>query len=334
VGGNVVRWFGLLLVTLMAVGMATAQQPSPAILQPPIPSSGEHHGPEQTKTADQQDKEPADQHITESVPVVVKVLNTPNTPAETDNDSYKKLEKPAPNWWGPDWSIVWATLILAGVGTGQLVMFFVQLRYMRQGVNDAKTAAEAAKDAANATRILAAAANLSAKAAIALELPLLRAFPSNPIILSEAFSVADHYAGQINMHGPMTQYAGINEIFLRNDGRTHAIPVNLGAGWSVVDQLPEEPSYTTTRAAWAQSIAKENETVGTALAVAVRMTDEQLLNIHNGTCHFWLYLSVEYLDFMDRMHEARFCWRWERRGVNMHQWIPHNDVPAAYTLKN
>jgi hypothetical protein len=55
------------------------------------------------------------------------------------------------------------TFGLAVIGIGQAILFYVQLRYMRKGMADSTTAAKAA--------------DLNARAAVALELPIIRMIP-------------------------------------------------------------------------------------------------------------------------------------------------------------
>lgn len=84
------------------------------------------------------------------MPPVVKMINTPEGAENPEKADANTFAKPPPDRWGPEWSTVWATLVLGVVGLFQLGMFLRQLRYVRVGMNDAKTAAEAAIDAAKA----------------------------------------------------------------------------------------------------------------------------------------------------------------------------------------
>ena len=149
--------FVILLVGLLGglldrnpVPLKRPEQNHLSLLQPPTPSNGEQRASEQAKGDDREKPATDNQRGTEPTPFIVKILNAPNGASETQNQQPGSLKKTAPDWWGPEWSIVWATLILALIALTQLLMFLAQLRYMRVGMNDAKTASEAAKLAATA----------------------------------------------------------------------------------------------------------------------------------------------------------------------------------------
>jgi hypothetical protein len=56
-------------------------------------------------------------------------------------------------WWTKaDWVTAFATSALVFVGLGQIWLFLVQLRYIRESLDDAKTAADAARDSADAAK--------------------------------------------------------------------------------------------------------------------------------------------------------------------------------------
>ncbi|HVC59220.1 MAG TPA: hypothetical protein VND19_02505 [Acetobacteraceae bacterium] len=136
---------------LLAAGIATgaAALPPGQVSQPPAPGSADQGGPKPAGRADDQKPATHDQRGTEVPTLVVGMPNAPDRKEETESVRHTGFEKPLPNWWGPEWAIVWATLILAAVALFQLGMFLVQLRYMRAGMNDAMTAAHAAKASAD-----------------------------------------------------------------------------------------------------------------------------------------------------------------------------------------
>jgi hypothetical protein len=132
-----------LSITLCGVAYA------PSASQPLNPDAGEHSAPKQSESPTKQDKAIRDQRGTEAAPLIVKILNAPSSTPQPDAAETQRLKKPSPDWESPEWATVYATLILAAIGAGQLWMFLRQLRYMRDGMNDAKSAAEAAKESAD-----------------------------------------------------------------------------------------------------------------------------------------------------------------------------------------
>jgi hypothetical protein len=75
----------------------------------------------------------------------------------TQHDSKEKQPEGDPSGW--DWLFKDAagffTFGLVAVGVGQAILFFIQLRYMRSGMEDAGTAANAAKESADTAKIQA-----------------------------------------------------------------------------------------------------------------------------------------------------------------------------------
>ena len=124
------------------------------------------------------------------MPLVIKMLNAPDASENSAETKAKALEKPAKDWWSPEWSIVWATGVLAVIGAFQVIMFLVQLRLIRDGMNDAKTAAEAARDAANTGRFQAETAS---KALIATFRPKLFVRRMKLLSLEEGQPILIHY---------------------------------------------------------------------------------------------------------------------------------------------
>ena len=325
------RW--VLLAAVFGVASAAFARPAidggawdtPEISQPPVPGNREHADEKPPDATNYQNEKSADQRGTEAAPIIVKVVNAPERAEKPEKANTDALPKPAPDWGSPEWSIVWATLVLVVVGGLQLAMFFRQLRYMRVGMNDAKIAAEAARDAANA-------ANLSAKAAIALELPLLRVSPSIPVPLKDDATIL--FIPSARIEGtPITQitkYAVIDDLIVHNVGRTSATPLGIKLGTMVAHELEGEPMYTNDHGAEAQSLLPGDKSVQAPIAVIITLTAGEMQQLQKPGEFFWIYVEIAYLDFMDQKHEVRFCWRWERHISGGWRWAPQSAVPAAY----
>ena len=130
-----------------------------AISYPPLPSGrpiAEHNN-----AGTYADPKPTsdDQRGTKAVPLAVEVVPPKEGTAEAERYERESLQKSA-NERGlavATWILAYATLFLFAVAIGQAVMFFFQLRIMRDGMKDATIAAQAARDgaiAANAANLL------------------------------------------------------------------------------------------------------------------------------------------------------------------------------------
>jgi hypothetical protein len=152
-------------------------------------------------------------------------------------------------------------------------------------------------------RIAANAADLSARAAIALEMPVIRAAPHK-------FSYGSSLDGEGD--NPRIEWCTIAHLNFSNVGRTQAFPIELRCGWTAGDKLPDVPVYTL-----AISFPLN-------LILEPKSEEPSQLHIHNfdltfgpglydrvrdNTVGLWFYCSVVYLDFMQTRHEAGFCWK-------------------------
>ena len=164
----------LLGVVILLIGTAIAAPPqpiggsqenAPTTSQPPSPSGGKPSNPNEGQPASSNHGASHDERGTEQIPLVVKIIPAPKNQAEINEEKYRADEHAA-NERGltnATWVLAGFTLLLAMVASGQIGLFFWQLRLMREGVNDARDAAKAAQTSADATL-------LHARAAIASEI--------------------------------------------------------------------------------------------------------------------------------------------------------------------
>jgi len=146
-------------------------------------------------------------------------------------------------------------------------------------------------------RIAANAADLSARAAVAIELPIMIVDPDN-----------GSFGDRIEF-GRRTEEFCIMRIGYKNEGRTKAFPVEVAFGWTIGNELPANPVYRETRPfAIDSSIGPDILQVDT-VNLWVDLPDGSHDQIRGGTTTFWFYCRLAYLDFMQTRHEAGFCWR-------------------------
>jgi hypothetical protein len=171
-------------------------------------------------------------------------------------------------------------------------------------------------------RIAATAADLSARAAVAIELPVIRAAPHN-------FA----YGSSMDGDNPRIDWCVLAYVNFLNVGRTQAFPIELRCGWTVGDKLPDVPAYTGTKAFPIDLIFKPNDEEPDRM----RINDFDLKfepgvcdKVRSNTASLWFYCSLVYLDFMQTRHEAGFCWqRHEITGGGV--FLP--DATPAYNQK-
>jgi hypothetical protein len=214
------------------------------------------------------------------------------------------------------------TCLLVIVGIGQAGLFFVQLRYMRIGMRDATLAANAA--------------DLSAKAATAIEFPVVRTGWMGPEILATDELVKPNapYGGSVNDGWP-TKFSAIGDIKFTNFGRTPAFPEQISLAISVADKLPPTPVYTDQVRCDAKAVIEPKDAREIEIHFGFELTDEQIAWISRSEKVLWFYGVLTFRDIMDRSHGICFCWQWGRQNEadSVSYFFDDGSAPAAYTAK-
>jgi len=237
----------------------------------------------------------------------------PNHP-KTNETEEKHKDYSSSEWW-----LVYLTFALVIVTLG-LAIYTAKLYRATVGLGkDAKNTSDRqaaemensltiAREAAKATQKAAEAAELNARAAIGIELPVIRALTADLLYVGERPKEESIYGGFVN-NGPLTKFSAVIGISFKNHGRTPAFPENLSIGWRVADKLPETPNYiSSTNISHASVIKPESEFI-TDSRHAIELTDEELAATKEGHAWLWFYGCLYYTDFMNTKREARFCWR-------------------------
>ncbi|MGX6570419.1 hypothetical protein [Cupriavidus necator] len=220
------------------------------------------------------------------------------------------------------WTMIF-TGCSATIGTLQLFLFFWQLRLMRASMKDTAESAGAAMAAAKA-------AELNARAAIGMEIPVLAVQP--PELLATNEPVGDGpYGGYVN-DGPPTAHSGVGGFRITNHGRTPAFPVHFAAGWQVASALPEIPQYLKATRLNHASILKPEDDLYVDEHYGIDLTAEELLATTEGTQWLWFYGCIRYRDFLGQERNHRFCWRFANRELDgaLYYFASDGDPPAAF----
>ena len=152
-----------------------------------------------------------------------------------------------------------------------------------------------------AAQASADAAMLSARAAIALELPIIR-------IALHGFSFGSSQRPTDRQY----EWCVLNALRFSNLGRTKAFPIQIRCGWTVGERLPDEPIYTFTKQFRIGLIFDPDPKITPQLHVNEFVCEQPVgfhKSIRDDNQRLWFYCSLSYLDFMQNRHEAGFCWR-------------------------
>lgn len=152
-------------------------------------------------------------------------------------------------------------------------------------------------------RIAANAAKRSADAAIALELPIIRAEPGK-------------FGYGSGRGGSSGHQVWISAIWLANIGKTKAFPIELQLGHTLGKTLPEIPAYPLKKPFPVNAVLTDQQLEFSLLDMSFEVPADTYDALRNNTVNLWLYCNLVYLDFMQNRHEAGFCWeRYETIGM-------------------
>jgi len=166
------------------------------------------------------------------------------------------------------------------------------------------------------------AAELSAKAAIALELPIFRA-DLNKMGWSDTQ----------NEIGEKRYWVWIDYLHVSNVGRTSAFPIEVECGHTFGEKLPAAPIYTSKKTLATNTIYKP-ETVSpydiSLIDLEFAVPPNTYDQLRSDSSKLWFYFNLIYLDFLQNRHEAGFCWR-RHQGIGPGHFIV--DSTSAYNRK-
>ena len=253
-----------------------------------------------------------DKYGTSKLPLVVEVK-------ENDGD---RAEKAAAEWHRTQEAtasrnIMYFTGAAVFVALGQLAVFFWQLRLLRKSVKDTGLAAEAAI--------------LSARAAIGIELPVLRVAPVDLISTDRRIESSGPYGGLVNDRAP-TKFSAIGNFLIKNLGRTPAFPDEIAIGWAVATALSGAPNYLHRSRLNHASVIQPGDEYMADIHYGIELSDADVAAARSGTAWLWVYGCVYYVDFLENRREYRSCWRFANRNHDsvFYHFASDGEPPSAY----
>jgi hypothetical protein len=145
------------------------------------------------------------------------------------------------------------------------------------------------------------AADLSARAAIAIELPVIR---TNVGKLG--------WGDTQDEAGRKRHFVYIDDLFFSNLGRTQAFPTEVECGCTFGEILAGVPTYTCKKILSTNTIFKpetENSYEVSMREFEFDVPADAYDRIRSQSAEMWVYCNLIYLDFMQNRHESAFCWR-------------------------
>lgn len=276
-----------------------------------------------------------DQRGTEQSPIVVKVVPAPKTDAEREQEAKARenIEKSERQKEKSDADLVnytsklafftqglfWATcaLVLATIVLGVVALF--QSRDMRRSTSAAESAAIAA--------------NLSAKAAIGSELPIVNLNQLTLLQIAPGGQLSPATLGQLLPVRSMLR------VDFKNAGRTAAEAITQSVEWRVMDKLPEIPVYGHFFPYAPSVFFPPNDAKPTVSLqnYMIELTADQLSEIAEKRAFLWVYGNVAFRDVITGdLHEFRYCAKWQtfREASNAPVGFIHDSgTPPEYTKR-
>lgn len=189
-----------------------------------------------------------------------------------------------------------------------------------------------AKEAAEATQKAAEAAELNARAAIGIELPVIRAITTDLLSTDTLITGGGPYSGGVD-DGPPTKYSAVGYIKFENHGRTPAFPEKISVGWMVAEKLPENPIYLKTSNLNHAAVIKPEGSFTADTHYGIELSCEELEATKEARAWLWFYGCLHYTDFLHAKRTARFCWRFANRDFDSVSFYFSSDgePPTQYT---
>jgi hypothetical protein len=276
-----------------------------------------------------------EQRGTEQSPIVVRIVPTPKTESEREEEAKEhdrissserqkeKSDSDLVNYTAElalfTKGLFFATafLVLATIGLG--IVAILQSRDLKRSTAAAESAAQAA--------------NLSAKAGISVELPIVKLNRLTLLKLSPG-GMSPAIAGQ------MLPVASRLMIDFKNAGRTAAEATTQCVEWRVADKLPETPVYERFFP-YAPSAFFPPDDADPIVALQnydIVLTPDQLSAISEKRAFLWVYGYVAFRDILTGgHHEFRYCAKWQtfREAPGAPAGFLHDsETPAEYTTRS
>jgi hypothetical protein len=254
----------------------------------------------QPQTQPPQQQTAPEQRGTEKSPMIVKFLPTQETEDKAKTEAKDHEEKRQ-----FDIDTLWLSKATVAIIFLQLLIFGAQAYFLLGTLK--------------VTATVATAADLSARAAIALQLPIIR-------IRLQPLAYAKDLQGPIE-----TENCYVDYVDVLNLGAMKASPKEILYGWTVGEALPPKPTYTSANKFPHNSILEPDSAnhVRTLLTGVHLLRDGEWSKISRGN-YLWFYCEIIYEDFMGERHSHGFCWLWGYDGEGMN-WRTSN--AAAYNQK-
>lgn len=255
---------------------------------------------------------------TDQSPLAVKVIPTPKTDAEREDEAKERHEKAETDRRLADYTGELArftkglffAMVVLGIGTIGLACFgFLQFRAMKASIAAAQVAANAAI--------------LNARAAIGIELPIFRISPENVV------------TAELRDGEKITVSYTVSRVILDNLGRTKAFPIEIKYGMTCGEKLPSAPHYSGADHFIPSTIIEPDPSVTPQKRLSdcsVNIQPDDGERVFEGTLGLWFYCSLLYDDFMRTRHETALCWKWTHSDGEKMVWRP--DSAPAYNKRS
>lgn len=272
--------------------------------QPPTPSTGINTQSAQQQTTSSQQAATQEDRGTDNRPLVVKVVSAKETDAKAAQSDKHSDEEAADEHGLKVWTVVLAafTGLIFATAAIQAGLFFVQLRLMKQGIEDATATAKAAEKSAIATEETVRTMRETAQRQ-------LRAY----VFVDSCSLVAANADGQIYTP-PQTISAASRPVLIlhyKNTGQTPAYQVVADGTMCLVSwplNLSDLPPVTFKKGATKDSmgpgaIRRKYEIPDSSIPM---LTDADIAAIKGGTKAIFAYGEIRYNDIFGHPYFTRY----------------------------
>jgi hypothetical protein len=162
-------------------------------------------------------------------------------------------------------------------------------------------------------RIAANAADLNARASIALALPIIAATTPELLEVDHAIADGEPYAGSPILGLP-NKFSMIPTIKFENEGQTPAYPAGLEIEWRIGAKPWEGTPHVRTYDYSTMALTKGGEAWNPTIHFGIEIPDSERSILEQDGNFLWLRVDLTYLDFLKEERNVIYRWRWDNPG--------------------
>jgi hypothetical protein len=227
-------------------------------------------------------------------------------------------------WWLTTFTCILAFATI-GLGAATVGLYLTGEKQIKLSQRASLRQFRQTNDSLSLTKKSAEAAEQTAKAVVAVELPTIVFVAINLI-----------GQGHVVIDGGMPPKISELELGFKNSGRTVATLIDQCIEHVVLDNLPISPDYRHIYPFVPGTLVEPGKVSPVEIQrYFINLTDEDRNAIESGSKSLWVYGYVAFRDFLGLRHESKFCAKWRPSSGPSNNspigFVYSSDTPPEYT---